>query len=291
MTGPTPSVQPARLVSGDGDPPRNRGGAIPDVPRRISRRAGGRVRDGARSMLAYVVRRLGAMLVVMLIVASLVFVIVRIVPGDPAAVMLGDQATPQDVAELRAAMGLDRPLAVQFVIYLQSTLVGDLGQSIFLNRPVLVAERAELTLLLTAMSVVLAVAIGVPISVLSATKRGQLVDQSLMVIAMLAASLPSLWVGLTLIQYLALDLGWFPVAGYGSPHAGLAERMRPLQGDIPSPVDPPTGCVFRTRCRYALEACVVEVPPLRQVGPGHRLHPRRHPMTPARPSEDEKEGA
>jgi peptide/nickel transport system permease protein len=174
-------------------------------------------------MLAYVVRRLGAMLVAMLIVASLVFVIVCIVPGDPAAVMLGDQATPQGVGELRAAMGLDRPLAVQFVIYLQSILVGDLGQSIFLNRPVLeaVAERAELTLLLT-------------------------------------ASLPSLWVGLTLIQYLALDLGWFPVAGYGH-----------LQGDIPSPVDPPTGCVFRTRCRYALEACVVEVPPLRQVGPGH----------------------
>jgi oligopeptide/dipeptide ABC transporter ATP-binding protein len=78
-----------------------------------------------------------------------------------------------------------------------------------------------------------------------------------------------LLVGLTLIQYLALDLGWFPVAGYGSPHAGFAERMRHLRGDLPSAVDPSTGCVFRTHCRYALEACVVEVPPLRRVGPGH----------------------
>jgi peptide/nickel transport system permease protein len=181
-------------------------------------------------MLAYIVRRLGAMLVVMLIVASLVFVIVRIVPGDPAAVMLGDQATAQDIANLRSIMGLDRPLPVQFGIYLRSILVGDLGQSIFLNRPVLdaVAERAELTLLMTAMAVMLATAIGVPVGVISAAKRGRAIDQTSMAIAMLAASLPSFWVGLTLIQYLALGLQWFPVAGYGAPDASLPERMRHL---------------------------------------------------------------
>ena len=181
-------------------------------------------------MLAYIVRRLGAMLVVMLIVASLVFVIVRIVPGDPAAVMLGDQATAQDIANLRSIMGLDRPLPVQFAIYLRSILVGDLGQSIFLGRPVLdaVAERAELTLLMTAMAVALATAIGVPVGVISAAMRGRAIDQTSMAIAMLAASLPSFWVGLTLIQYLALGMQWVPVAGYGAPDASLLERMRHL---------------------------------------------------------------
>ncbi len=181
-------------------------------------------------MLAYIVRRLGGMLLVMLIVAAVVFMIARVVPGDPAAVMLGAAATPEDIAALRTRMGLDQPLLVQFVIYLKQILSFDLGDSIFLNRPVTqaLAERAELTTSLTLMSVGIAVAIGTPIGIISAVYRGRTLDQATVAFAMLAASVPSFWIGLTLIKYLAVDLPWFPVAGYGPPEATFLERLHHL---------------------------------------------------------------
>lgn len=181
-------------------------------------------------MFVYIVRRLAGMMVVMLIVAAVVFVIARVVPGDPAAVMLGSSATPEDIAALRTRLGLDQPLLTQFLIYLSDIARFDLGESIFLNRPVAqaLAERAELTGLLTLMSVSIAVLIGVPVGILSAAMRGRWIDQSALGLAMLAASIPSFWIGLTLIKYLAVDLPWFPVAGYGPPDAGLAERLRHL---------------------------------------------------------------
>src|SRR3954465_1831601 len=105
-------------------------------------------------MLAYILRRLAGMLAVMLIVAAIVFVIARVVPGDPAAVMLGSAATPEDVAALRARLGLDRPRRSHFIISLRQTATLDLGQSIFLNQPVAQAlgQRAELTATLTLMA-------------------------------------------------------------------------------------------------------------------------------------------
>jgi peptide/nickel transport system permease protein len=181
-------------------------------------------------MLTYILRRLVGMFLVMLIVAAVVFVIARVIPGDPAAVMLGSAATPEDVAALRARMGLDQPFLTQFALYLKQIVTFDLGDSIFLNRPVTqaLAERAELTTFLTLMSVGIAVAIGVPIGIVSAVKRGRLVDQGTVALAMLAASVPSFWIGLTLIRYLAVDVPWFPVAGYGPPGASLAERLHHL---------------------------------------------------------------
>ena len=181
-------------------------------------------------MLVFVIRRLGSMFAVMMVVATLVFVIVRVVPGDPAQVMLGDLATPADVARLRAELGLDGPIPLQFAIYLKQILSGNLGRSIIFNQAVVEAmlDRAELTLLLTLMSVGVAVAIGLPVGIVAAVRRGRAIDQVLTAGAMLAASLPSFWIGLTLIQYLALGLGWFPVAGYGPPGAGLVERMHHL---------------------------------------------------------------
>jgi peptide/nickel transport system permease protein len=181
-------------------------------------------------MLAYILRRLAGMLLVMLIVAAVVFVIARVVPGDPAAVMLGAAATPEDIAALRGRLGLDQPLLVQFVVYLRQILTLDLGDSIFLNRPVAqaLAERAELTATLTLMAAAIAVLIGVPVGLLSAVKRGSGLDQTVVALAMLAASVPSFWVGLTLIKYLAVDLRWFPVAGYGPPEASFGERLHYL---------------------------------------------------------------
>ncbi|MDB5359398.1 MAG: peptide transporter [Rhodospirillales bacterium] len=181
-------------------------------------------------MTAYLSRRFAGMVVVMLMVAAIVFVIARVVPGDPAAVMLGSNATPADVAALRTQLGLDQPLPVQFVLYIRDILSFNLGNSIFLNRPVVDAmlDRAELTSWLTGLSVAIAVLIGVPVGVLAAVRRGTLLDQAVTAVSMLAASLPSFWVGLTLIEYLAVRLGWFPVAGYGNPGAGLGERLHHL---------------------------------------------------------------
>ncbi|MBI1776268.1 MAG: ABC transporter permease [Proteobacteria bacterium] len=181
-------------------------------------------------MLTFVIRRLGAMIIVMLLVASLAFIIARVVPGDPAAVMLGDMATPADVDKLRSELGLNRPLAIQFVIFLRNILAGNLGRSIFFDQPVAQAmlDRAELTLLLTALAVSIAMAIGVPIGIVAAVQRGKVSDQALTAGAMLAASLPSFWIGLTLIQYLSVDLRWFPVAGYGPPGSSLLERLQYL---------------------------------------------------------------
>jgi peptide/nickel transport system permease protein len=176
---------------------------------------------------AFLLRRAGGLAVVMALVALVVFVVVRIVPGDPAAVMLGSSATPADVAALQARLGLDKPLPVQFAIYVEQIATLDLGRSIFLDRPVwqALAERAQLTGLLTLLSAGLAVLIGVPVGVLSAARRGRASDYAASSGAMLLASLPSFWVGLTLIEVLAVRHAWFPVAGWGDPGDGLGAHL------------------------------------------------------------------
>jgi peptide/nickel transport system permease protein len=181
-------------------------------------------------MLVYALRRLAGMMVVMIVVAAVVFLIARVIPGDPAAVMLGSAATPEDVAALRIRLGLDQPLLSQFLIYLKQIVTLDLGDSIFLDRPVLtaMAERAELTGSLTVMAVGIAVAIGLPIGILSAALRGRALDRVSVGVAMFAASVPSFWIGLMLIKYLAVDAHIFPVSGYGPPEATYVERLRHL---------------------------------------------------------------
>ena len=180
--------------------------------------------------LTFLLRRVAGLGIVMVLVALIVFVIVRIVPGDPAAVMLGASATPDDVAALQARLGLDRPLPVQFAIYLKEIATLDLGRSIFLDRPVAqaIAERAQLTGLLTAMAATIAVLIGVPVGILSAVRRGRASDHLATAGAMVFASLPSFWVGLTLIEWLAVRHAWFPVAGWGNPGDGFLAHLHHL---------------------------------------------------------------
>jgi peptide/nickel transport system permease protein len=181
-------------------------------------------------MTRYLASRFAGMAVVMLLVATLVFFITRLAPGDPAAVMLGEQATAADIAQLRAAYGLDQPLPVQFVYWLKELAHGNLGQSIFLQRPVTQAlwERAEPTLFLTLFSIAVAASIGVPCGIVSAVWRGRAIDQVFSGFAMLGASIPSFWFGLILMQIFAVGLGWFPVAGYGDPGVPLTERLHHL---------------------------------------------------------------
>jgi peptide/nickel transport system permease protein len=167
------------------------------------------------------------MLVVLAIVAVLVFVLTRAASGDPVSVLLGDQATATDIARVQREYGLDKPLPVQFGYWLREVLQGNLGQSIFLQRPVTqaLAERAEPTTLLSLMAVAIAALIGLPCGIVSAVFRGKAIDQFFTGIAMLGASIPSFWFGIVLIQIFAVSLGWFPVSGYGEPGASLAARI------------------------------------------------------------------
>ncbi len=170
------------------------------------------------------------MLAVLAIVAVMVFVLTRAASGDPISVLLGDQATAEDVARVQKQYGLDKPLPVQFGYWLGQVVRGNLGDSIFLQRPVTQAlrERAEPTTLLALMAVAIAAAIGIPCGIVSAVFRGRWIDQVFTGIAMLGASIPSFWLGLVLIQIFAVSFGWFPVSGYGAPEAPLAERLHAL---------------------------------------------------------------
>ncbi|WP_050479634.1 ABC transporter permease [Herbaspirillum rhizosphaerae] len=181
-------------------------------------------------MLRYLSGRFTGMVIVMLIVAVLVFFITRLAPGDPAAIMLGDQATVADIAKLRAQYGFDKPMLVQFGFWLKELAQGNLGQSIFLQMPVTeaLASRAEPTFFLTIFAVALACLIGIPCGIVSAVWRGRVVDQVFTGIAMLGASIPSFWFGLILMQIFAVKMGWFPVAGYGDPGAPLWDRLHHL---------------------------------------------------------------
>ena len=181
-------------------------------------------------MLRYLLNRLVGLVAVMFIVATLVFVILRITPGDPAAVMLGPQASQQDIDALRERLGLDQPLPVQYVTWLGQLARGDLGQSIFLDQPVTaaLAQRAEPTFWLTLMALVIASAIALPVGILSAVRRGTALDQSVVTFSMFTSSVPSFWLGLILMQLFSVKLGWLPVAGYGGPDASIATRLSHL---------------------------------------------------------------
>lgn len=177
--------------------------------------------------MRFLLNRLAGAAVVLMIVAVLVFLLTRLASGDPMALMLGDQATVEDVAKARMQYGLDKPLPTQFALWVGELMQGNLGQSIFLQRPVAQAllERAEPTLFLALFAVTVAAAIGVPCGMVAAIWRGSLADQLLSGLAMLGASIPSFWMGLILIQFFAVHLGWFPASGYGDPGMGLGARL------------------------------------------------------------------
>jgi peptide/nickel transport system permease protein len=153
---------------------------------------------------------------VLLVVATVGFFLIYLTPGDPAAVMLGPDAASADLEHLRRVMGLDRPLLVQLLRWYSRTLQGDLGYSIFLQRPVLqaIAERLEPTGLLTALALVVATAVGVPAGVLAAVRRNSWLDQLSMGVALVGVSVPGFWLGLNLILVFSVYWGLFPVAGY-----------------------------------------------------------------------------
>ena len=174
-------------------------------------------------MLSYIVRRILSTLPVMGIVALFVFSLLYIAPGDPAAVIAGDQASPADVERIRQGLGLDRPFLVQFGSWLLNIVHGDLGTSIFTNLPVsaMIAQRIEPTFSLMAITLVLTILVAVPLGVVAAWKAGSWVDRTIMAFAVFAFSLPVFVVGYVLAYVFALQFEWLPVQGYTPLKAGL----------------------------------------------------------------------
>ena len=181
-------------------------------------------------MKSYIVRRLIALVPVALVVATTAFVLIHIAPGDPAAIIAGPDAPADDVARIRASLGLEQPLHVQLVRWYGRLLQGDLGQSIFLRKPVLEAilDRAEPTVLLTLFAVLVAVVLGVPAGVLSARHHNTATDQAFMVFALLGISIPNFLLGLVFVLVFGVWLAWFPVAGYAPLEDGWAATLRSL---------------------------------------------------------------
>lgn len=181
-------------------------------------------------MSTYVVRRLLALIPVGLVVATVAFVLIHLAPGDPAAIIAGPDASASDVGRIQHQLGLDQPLWMQLVRWYGRLVQGDLGQSIFLRRPVTEAilDRVEPTLLLTLLSMAVAIAVGVPSGVLSARHHDTATDQALMAVSLVGISIPNFLLGLIFVLVFGVRLGWFPVAGYSPLEDGWLRTLRTL---------------------------------------------------------------
>ena len=164
----------------------------------------------------YTLQRLVAMIPVLLVVAVVTFSLIHLTPGDPVALMAGDEATPEQKEAIRRDMGLDKPLYEQLLIYFTDILRGDLGESIFSKFPVteLIKQRLEPTLFIALFSQVVSIVIAIPLGILAAWKANTWVDRVVMVIAVLGLAIPSFWLGANLIWVFAVKLHWFPAFGY-----------------------------------------------------------------------------
>jgi peptide/nickel transport system permease protein len=184
-------------------------------------------------MTTYLARRLLALVPVLAVVLTVVFLLVHLIPGDPASAMLGPSATSEQIEATRRDLGLDRPLWEQLARFYARVLQGDLGHSYFLNRPVATAlwERAEPTLVLTGAALLVAVAIGVPAGIVAGASPGSLLDRALMTAALLGVCVPGFWLSLNFIYFFAVRLSWLPAGGYASflvdPWAALRFMVLP----------------------------------------------------------------
>jgi peptide/nickel transport system permease protein len=177
-------------------------------------------------VLRYLLRRLLHLGPVLLGVSAVVFLVLHITPGDPALIMLGSQATQEDLSRLRAELGLDQPLSVQYLNWISHVLRGDLGRSLWMKRPVLaeVLVRFKATLLLTASALLLSTAGGLALGIASATRANSLLDRLSAVASLFGASMPVFWLGIVLMVIFSLWLGWLPASGMFAPYGGGTAR-------------------------------------------------------------------
>lgn len=182
-------------------------------------------------MRKYILKRLLSMIPAVFVVSVVIFLIIHLTPGDPAAVMLGDQADPEAIAALREALGLNDPLPVQYLRWLGGVLQGDLGQSLYSDESMVSMLLSHLgpTLSLTVFALAISLIVAVPLGILAARKRGALADNAISVFSMIGISMPSFLLGLLLMLVFAVTLRWLPAAGYKTlAEDGMAEHLRYL---------------------------------------------------------------
>ena len=174
------------------------------------------IREGGQRLTSYILRRLLLLPSVMVVVGVVVFALIHLTPGDPAAVILGPDATSEQIDQLRVQLGLDKPIYIQFAHWFGGVLHLDFGNSLFLDEPVTTAlrSRAEPTMLLTLYALVIQIAIGIPTGVIAAVKRNSILDRLLMVISISGAAIPNFFLGLMLILLFAVVLHWLPSGGF-----------------------------------------------------------------------------
>jgi peptide/nickel transport system permease protein len=170
-------------------------------------------------VIRFLIRRLILTIPVLLGVATLVFSLIHLVPGDPVQAMLGESATPQDVEELRERLGLNRPLPVQYAAFLKGAVTGDLGTSLRTNQKVTsaIVERMPATFELALAAMLAAMAIALPLGIIAAVRAGSGIDLTATTLALLGISMPNFWLGPLLAIVFSISLGWFPVSGRGTP--------------------------------------------------------------------------
>jgi peptide/nickel transport system permease protein len=174
-------------------------------------------------MLGYLLRRVLAAIPVMGVVALVVFLLLRLTPGDPAAILAGDNATPVQLERIRASLGLNEPLYIQFFTWISKLLHGDLGVSLISNVPVvkMIGQRVEPSISIAIATIILSVIIAVPLGVIAAWKQGTWIDRFVMGLSVLGFSVPVFVIGYVLIQLFAIDVRWLPVQGYKSIAGGF----------------------------------------------------------------------
>lgn len=174
-------------------------------------------------MLGYLIRRLLASVPVLGVVALFVFLLLRLTPGDPAAIIAGDTATPEQLERIRASLGLNEPLMTQFITWVGKILHGDLGVSLISNVPVLsmIGQRLEPTISIALTTIIFAILVAVPLGVIAAWKHGTWIDRFVMGLSVLGFSVPVFVVGYVLVQIFAIDLRWVPVQGFRSISRGF----------------------------------------------------------------------
>lgn len=178
----------------------------------------------------YLIQRLLAAIPVLLIVAVVTFSLVHLTPGDPASLMAGDQALPEDIERIKEKLGLNRPLYEQLAIYFWDILRGDFGESVFTKFPVttLIAQRLEPTISIAIFSQLVAIIIAIPAGILAAWKANTWIDRALMIFAVAGLAIPSFWLGANLIWLFAVRLDWFPALGYVSITDGVLPWLRSI---------------------------------------------------------------
>ncbi|MCH8997457.1 MAG: ABC transporter permease [Proteobacteria bacterium] len=178
-------------------------------------------------MIAFIAKRMVATIPVMGVVALFVFLMLRLSPGDPAAVIAGDYASPGDIERIREALGLNEPIAVQFGIWIWTLMRGDLGISIFTDLPVthLIRQRVEPTIMLSLTTIVFSILVAVPMGVVAAWKSNTWIDRGIMIFAVAGFSIPVFVLGYMLIWQFSLNLQWLPVQGYTSPFDDLGRFL------------------------------------------------------------------